>query len=502
MPKHVAALSKDQLQVLYTIAHAAAHDSDSTETLMDGLDALHRITGFSNAILQIRLDEARRNFSRLSTEECARFAPALEQVYREKRPFTQAGFSKQKLVPLTLGQTLYALPVQLNGRVIGSLCATRSAVANRDELSEDFAFLESTTELIAGTVVDKIMRESSISELTQENAELRHTLRLLEQAGKSDDIIGSSPAIKQVFREIAQVSPSDMTVLVSGETGTGKELVARAIHDKSARTTAPFIALNCAALPETLLESELFGHVKGAFTGAATARSGSFLDADGGTLFLDEIGEMSLSAQARLLRVIQEREITPIGSGTARKVDVRLLCATNRELEELVAQGRFREDLFYRINVFAIHLPPLRDRTGDVAIISQHILQQEALRQGLPLPSLASDATAVLDAYPWPGNIRELRNTLERALLVSMGTAITAAHLPSRITAAPAGSKRTNSASLEDRVNQFERQCIEEALRLADGNQRIAAEQLLSTKRIIQYKIQKLEIDYHAFKKR
>lgn len=237
-------------------------------------------------------------------------------------------------------------------------------------------------------------------------------------------IVGESAGIAEVVRRIALVSSTRSTVLITGETGTGKELVARAVHNRSAQRHRPFITVNCAAIPETLLESELFGHVKGAFTGAATTKKGRFGLANHGSIFLDEIGTMSPMLQAKLLRVLQEREVEPLGAERAEPVDLRIIAATNRDLHELVAAGQFQGDLFYRLHVVPIVVPPLRERPGDIPALVEYFVDKHAVRCGKSIDTLEDGVVALLQAYHWPGNVRELENTIERAVVLTTGSAI------------------------------------------------------------------------------
>jgi len=240
----------------------------------------------------------------------------------------------------------------------------------------------------------------------------------LDRVAGFEELVGDSPAMREVFRVVDQVAGADATVLLRGETGTGKELVARAVHRRSPRRDRPFVAVNCTAVPRELMESEFFGHEKGAFTGAVARRSGRFEQADGGTLFLDEVGDLEPGIQAKLLRVLQEREITRVGGQRAEKVDVRIVAATNRDLEALVKEGAFRDDLYYRLNVIPLRLPPLRERPGDLPALLDHFLRSFAERFGRALPPPPPPALQAALAYPWPGNVRELRNLCERAALM------------------------------------------------------------------------------------
>lgn len=257
-----------------------------------------------------------------------------------------------------------------------------------------------------------------LQDLTQQNTSLR------KQLAKEYEILGSSEAIGKVHTAIERVAPTQAAVLITGENGTGKELIARQLHARSTRSNAAFVAVNCAAIPSELIESELFGHEKGAFTGADTARHGHFENADGGTIFLDEIGDMALNAQAKLLRTLQEQVVTPLGSSRTVQVDVRVLAATNQNLEKLVAEKSFREDLYYRIHVIRIHSPELRERLSDIEPLARHFVRESCKRNGLPPRELSKEALAALKARPWPGNIRELKNLMESAAILAEGDAI------------------------------------------------------------------------------
>ena len=248
---------------------------------------------------------------------------------------------------------------------------------------------------------------------------------MMERNRSGGEIVGRSRAIADVISRIEQVAEAPSTVLITGETGTGKELVARAVHTRGARHNKPFIKVNCAAIPETLLESELFGHVKGAFTDASTTKRGKFSLANGGSIFLDEIGTMSQALQAKLLRVLQEREIEPLGAERTEQVDVRVIAATNRDLRQLVQEGRFQDDLFYRLAVIPILVPPLRERVEDIPLLANHFVEKHAARCGKSIDPLGGEVIASLVEYRWPGNVRELENTIERAVVLSTGRTIT-----------------------------------------------------------------------------
>jgi len=266
-----------------------------------------------------------------------------------------------------------------------------------------------------------------------------------------EDIVGRSDAMQQVFKMIGRVSGSEAAVMITGESGSGKELVARAIHNYSARSNKSFLAINCAAIPDNLLESELFGHEKGSFTGAHNQRVGRFEQCDGGTLFLDEIGEMPLQVQSKILRVLQEGEFSRVGGNLTIRSDVRIVCATNKNLEEEVAKRTFREDLFYRLNVVRIHLPPLRQRVDDITLLAEYFLQKIANRKHRPPLKLSEDAIRVMEAYPWPGNVRELENTMQRATVLATADVLLPKDIPLGLTAPDAGGPGVGEGGFPDK---------------------------------------------------
>ena len=291
----------------------------------------------------------------------------------------------------------------------------------------------------------------------------------------AEHIVGESPRMLDAFKTIARVSRSTATVLVRGESGTGKELVARTIHDRSARAKGPFVAVNCAAIPENLLESELFGHEKGAFTGAISRRIGRFERATGGTLFLDEIGDMSLPLQAKILRVLQEREVERVGGSAPVKVDVRLIAATHRDLDKDVQAGRFREDLYYRLAVVTVQLPSLRERGNDLCVLAEHYLERYAREYGRPVHAISREAMAVLRGYNWPGNVRQLRNVIESAVLLADGDALLPCHLPPELLRVEAQPEASDTGTLVT-LSELERRHIQKVLAVSGGQMTVAAE--------------------------
>jgi len=307
-------------------------------------------------------------------------------------------------------------------------------------------------------------------------------------------IIGRSHVMEEIIHRAERVAETKSTVLITGETGTGKELVARAIHDRSAQRDMPLIKVNCAAIPEALLESELFGHVRGAFTGATTTKKGKFGLADGGTIFLDEIGTMAPALQSKLLRVLQEREFEPLGSERTEKIDVRVIAATNRDLRQMVAEGKFQEDLFYRLNVIPIELPPLRERRDDIPALVDHFIKKHAQRTGRRIDGIEDSALAGLQQYDWPGNVRELENTIERAVVLATGPMITARAI-SVLGAATPQATGLPSLKLRQNIEWVERETIRRALESARGVKKDAAELMGISQRALSYYLAKYRID-------
>jgi DNA-binding NtrC family response regulator len=308
--------------------------------------------------------------------------------------------------------------------------------------------------------------------LVQENFLYRQELVTKYQL---DNIVGRSPQMLQLYKTIARVADSRSTVLIIGESGTGKELVARAIHFNSQRAPMPFVAVDCGSLAETLLESELFGHVRGAFTGAITSKKGLFEEADNGTCFLDEVGDISLSMQTKLLRVLQEHEIKRVGGRETIKIDVRIVAATNKNLEELVEEGKFREDLFYRLNVVSVQLPPLRERAEDIPLLASHFLKKYAAENNKPISRISPEATNHLTRYRWPGNVRELENVIERAMALSQHTVILPEDLPRRLRMEP---QEADLSSFPSRISlsELEKLYIQKVLEETGGNKKKAAD--------------------------
>jgi DNA-binding NtrC family response regulator len=307
-------------------------------------------------------------------------------------------------------------------------------------------------------------------------------------------IVGRGRQMQEVIARAELVAQTKSTVLITGETGTGKEMVARLIHHRSAQRDMPLIKVNCAAIPETLLESELFGHMRGAFTGATMTKRGKFALADGGSIFLDEIGTMSTSIQAKLLRVLQEREFEPLGAERTQRVDVRVIAATNRDLRQLVTEGKFQEDLYYRLNVIPIEVPPLRDRRDDVPVLVEHFLEKHRQRTGRPVVSVDAEVVDVLCRYDWPGNVRELENTIERAVVLSPGERLTVSAV-SMMGAVSQSGTGLPSLRLHQNIEWVERETIRRALDQSAGVKKDAAELMGISQRALSYYLAKYRID-------
>jgi Nif-specific regulatory protein len=387
--------------------------------------------------------------------------------------------------------TFICVPISIGREVIGTISVDRP-YDEKALVEEEMRILSIVASMIANDM--RTRREGAIQRqlLENENLRLRHEL---EGKYRPENIIGNSSAMRDVYRQIQQVAGSDTIVLIRGESGTGKELVAHAIHYASLRTKSSLIKVNCAALNENLLESELFGHEKGAFTGAIQNRRGRLEEANDGTIFLDEIGDFSRTTQVKLLRVLQEREFERVGSNRTLKTNARIIVATSCDLEKTVEEGSFRQDLYYRINVFPIFLPPLRDRKDDILLLADHFVDLYSEKTNKDIRRISTPAINMMVSYHWPGNVRELENCIERAVLLSTDHVIHGHHLPPTLQTSDA-SDTIGTGSLKGRVNLFERDMIVDALKRCDGNLAATARDLKTTARIIRYKVKDLGIDY------
>jgi Nif-specific regulatory protein len=495
-----------ELKALHEVARALVRSDDLKEQLQSILDVLSKHLGMERgmiSILDLQTGEAWLDVARGVDVQAGSisYRPGegiTGKVAQTGRPMAIANLGDATLFLDRTGArkalnrkelAFLCVPIFYHGRVVGVLSADKLA-HQVENLAQEVTLLGAVAELLG-----KIVHFRAVEE---ENLRLR---RMLAEAKRpKTHIIGRSKVIQEVLRLIDQVADSNSTVLIHGETGTGKELVARGIHDNSRRNRGPLVQVNCAAMPDTLLESELFGHEKGAFTGAITRRRGRFEEAGGGTIFLDEVGELSPVAQAKLLRVLQERAFQPLGSAKTVRVDVRVVAATNKDLEKEVERGAFRSDLYYRLNVFPIFLPPLRDRGPDILLLADYFVLKYVDEFGKSVKRISTPAIDMLMAYHWPGNVRELENCMERAVLLANGEAIETIHLPPTLQMKSQEMRESARGKLDTLVYAFERDLITDALKDARGNQSQAARLLGTTKRIIQYKTEKYGIDAKRFR--
>ena len=391
-------------------------------------------------------------------------------------------------------QSFFLRKVKVGRRVVGLLCGL---LHESSLLSADFQY---ATSIISSLIAQNLRVEHAVlgerERLREENQQLKQELK---EKYDFSHLVGTSNEMRQVYEQVSQVARSNATVLLRGESGTGKEMIANAIHYNSLRSKRPFIKINCAALPDTLIESELFGHERGAFTGADKLKRGRFEMADGGTLFLDEIGDLPLQTQIKLLRVLQEREFERLGGTETISANIRLITATNKNLEEAIAKGEFREDLYYRLNVFSIFLPPLRQRRSDILLLAEHFLEKYEAEHGKRIRRISTPAIDMLMSYHFPGNVRELENAIERAVLVCDSNVIHGHHLPPTLQTAETSGTETR-LTLSSAVAAFERDLIIDTLKSTDGNVAKAARQLESTERILGYKVKKYGIDPSRFR--
>jgi Nif-specific regulatory protein len=395
------------------------------------------------------------------------------------------------------GTSYCCVPICQDGSVIGTLSAERriSQAGQSAQIEDDKAFLEEVAVLIADS--------AKLRERIMEEQFRREPVNRYETAGRiseGSNIVGTSSALRGIYEMLQQVAPSDASVLISGESGTGKELIAAEIVRLSKRSSNPFLKINCAALPESIIESELFGHEKGSFTGAVQQRKGRFELADKGTIFLDEIGDLPPQIQVKLLRVLQEREIERVGGTQTIKIDVRLIAASNKNLELEMREGRFREDLFYRLNVFPLRLPPLRERKSDIMLLADYFTEKYSEKNGKLIKRISSPAIDLLTSYSWPGNIRELENCIERAVILSTDSVIHSYNLPPSLQSA-VSTHTEPVTTLEAALSRLEKELIIEALKISGGNMSAAAHNLGISDRQIGLRIHHYGINFREFRK-
>ncbi|MDL2307058.1 sigma 54-interacting transcriptional regulator [Desulfovibrio sp. OttesenSCG-928-C06] len=522
----------NELRLLFEVIQALEGATELADHLETTLELMARYTGMMRGTLTL-LDSNGQDIAveaayGLKSAEKRRAHYKLGEGITGKVIATGKGMLVPKISeePLFLNRTgardvqkeeisFICVPILIGGKAIGALSADR-LFADPVCLEEDMRLLQVLASLIARAVQTRLDFKAQHSAVVEENRRLQSLVR-----GKFhvDNMVGSSAVMRSVFEELAQVASSNATVLIRGESGTGKEMIASNLHSNSPRAGRPFIKVNCAALPEGLVESELFGYERGAFTGAVSSRKGRFEMAHGGTLFLDEVGDMTLTTQAKLLRAIQEKEFERVGGNETIRVDVRLIAATNRDLEDMVSRGTFRQDLYYRLTVFPIFLPPLRERRDDIMALVTHFIDKAMSGSGKKIARITPEAIAALMSYEWPGNIRELENIIERAVILCGEDGILGPqHLPLWLQRAggdaPASTLPSASATsayptdsvpgvtLAEAVDALEKRMITECLEASGGNMAKSAQQLGITERIMGLRMKKYGLDYRLFRKR
>jgi len=493
-----------ELALLFEISQVLEGSIDLRDVVGKVLEALHEHMGMARGTLtllnretgEISIEAAHG----LSTSQLRRgsYKPGegiTGKVIQTGRPAAVPRVSEE---PMFLDRTrsrkglrkqdisFICVPIKLGTEVIGALSVDR-LFSETVSLEEDVRLLS----IIASMVAQAVRLRQSVQEerqrLLQDNLRLQDELK---ERFRPDNIVGNSRAMQAVYDLIAQVAKSDTTVLIRGESGTGKELIASAIHYNSLRASKAFVKVSCAALPETVLESELFGHERGAFTGALAQRKGRFELASGGTIFLDEVGDFSAATQIKLLRVLQEREFERVGGTKTIKVDVRVMAATNRDLEEAIAADQFRPDLYYRLNVFPIHIPPLRERKADILLLADHFVERYSQANHKNIRRISTPAIDMLMSYHWPGNVRELENCIERAVLLSNDDVIHGHHLPPTLQTAEA-SGTVLADTLPATLDNVERELLLDALKSSRGNQAKAARTLGISERLMGLRVRK-----------
>ena len=496
---------------------AISQTLDSCLDLRDALHPVFEIIAEHKAILRGSLTLLNRETVEISIEAAYGFSPdqqrrgrykvgegILGRVFQTGKPAMIPRVSREPLFlnrtgaidPKYSGEISYlSVPIKLNKQIIGALSIFKP-YSEDSSMNDDLRLYSIIASMIAQAVKLRQEAQENRQRLIEENLRLKKELK---DRFRPANIIGNSSVMQETYDLIAQVSKSEATVLIRGESGTGKELVANAIHYNSLRADKPFIKVNCAALPESIIESELFGHEKGAFTGAISRRKGRFELAHGGTLFLDEIGDLTPSTQIKLLRVLQEKEFERVGSTETTKVNVRLITATNLNLESLIKEGKFRQDLYYRLNVFPIHIPPLRERKSDILLLADSFVEKYSKNNNKHIRRISTPAIDMLMAYHWPGNVRELENCIERAVLLSSDDVIHGHHLPPTLQTAEA-SDTAFKGRLDIMLENLERELILDSLKSARGNSAKATRALGITERIMGLRIQKYGIDTRRFR--
>ncbi len=506
---------QQELQLLRNISSVVDQSIDMRSVVHPILETLDECLGFRSATITLLrkggddiLTEAAHGVSRAQTDlgQYKLGEGVTGKVILSGEPMVIPRTSES---PIFLNKTrqgksadtsFICVPIKEKQDVVGALSVFRP-YADDSQLQQDVTILGAVASMLARSVLLRREVQEQQADLKEENRQLKAELTRRYQPA---NIVGNSREMQEVYNQIAQVAMSQATVLINGETGTGKELVAHAIHYASSRVKEPFVRVHCAALPESLIESELFGHVKGAFTGAVSDRKGRFELADRGTIFLDEIGEVPISIQAKLLRVLQEREFEPVGGTNTIKVNVRIVAATHRDLPKMVEEGRFREDLYYRLCVFPIYVPSLKKRKTDIILLADHFMMKYAKENGKAVCAFANETLDLLMRHRWPGNVRELENCIERGVLLSEGEIMHPNVLPSSIQASlgylpesPPSDLAVldQGLSLSEMIENYEKAILKAVLDKTNGNIAAAARELQSTSRIVSYKVKQYDLD-------
>jgi len=501
----------DELNLLLNISYTLESSLELRDVIRPVLLKMEEVMGLQCGTITI-LDRQSGSFSaseavglprHLSKEEYLRHhRPLIDDVIRTGQavvvPDVSAESSLKRKNAEGAGEktALICVPVKFGEEVVGCLSAERPSRAEVS-LAADRRLLSLVANVIAQSVHFHRDTEERLNALRRENERLQEQLRT---SLRPPNMIGNSTAMRSVYQHIEQVAGSATTVLIRGESGVGKELVARALHEQSPRKGNAFVKFNCAALPESIIESELFGHEKGAFTGAVSMRKGRFEIADGGTIFLDEIGDLSPPTQVKLLRVLQEKEFERVGSQTPIRSDVRVITATSRNLEEMIEQEKFRADLYYRLNVFPIYMPPLRERKSDILLLADHFAGKFSKSSGKKVRRISTAAIDLLMSYHWPGNVRELENCIERAVVLCPGPSIEAHHLPPTLQKKDPAEKGS-TGTLDSAVSALEYEMIVAELKACEGNMARAARKLGLTERQMGLRVKRFGIDFKRFRR-
>lgn len=502
-----------ELDVIYHVSHAALiRKKDISSLLKDIFDVLQQDLGLAKGTLTLKRGnfliieaakgltdkEKQRGKYKIGEGITGKVGATTESVLIPDISKEPEFLDRTKTRKFPSKTAFLCVPITHESELIGTLsidCPTNTYI----NLKSRLRLLEIVANIIADAVAAHKSNVEENEVLRSENLRLKNEL---SDKYRPDNIIGNCNRMQVLYGMISQVANSQATVLIRGESGTGKELVARAIHYASSRKNKPFVAVNCAALPENLIESELFGYEKGAFTGANQQRKGRFEIAHGGTLFLDEIGDISIPIQIKLLRAIQEKVIERVGGNSSINTNVRIIAATSKNLEQAISENKFREDLYYRLNVFPLHLPPLRERKTDIVLLADHFLEKYNKLHSKNVKRITTPAINMLNSYHWPGNVRELENCIERAVLLSTNNIINACNLPASLQTAQTSKTsliQQPGTDFDTLVQSFEKEIIVEGLKNNSGNVAAAARDLKTTKRILHYKINKLELTPKKF---